>query len=68
MFIDLDWRGKLWIRGEQVLFHASLKRPKDDSLMLNDSRGDESGWWVDLATLSRVLPRDKETIVSELIA
>ena len=68
MFIDLDWRGKLWIRGEQVLFHASLKPPKDDSLMLNDSRGDESGWWVDLATLSRVLPRDKETIVSELIA
>ena len=68
MFIDLDWRGKLWIRGEQVLFHANLKPPKDDSLLLNDSRGDESGWWADLATLSRVLSRDKETIVSELIA
>ena len=68
MFIDLDWRGKLWIRSEQILFHASLRRPTDDSLMLNDSRGDESGWWVDLAVLSRVLPRDRETIVSELIA
>ena len=39
MFIDLDWRGKLWIRGEQVLFHANQHRPRDSSLMLNDSKG-----------------------------
>ena len=68
MFIDLDWRGKLWIRSEQVLFHDTSRRPTEDSPMLNGSRGDESGWWADLAVPSRVLPRDKESIVDELIA
>ena len=68
MFIDLDWRGKLWIRGEQVLFQANQHRPSDSSLMLNDSKGDESGWWVDLHVLSQVLPRDKNTIEMELLA
>ena len=68
MFRDLDWRGKLWIRSEQVLFHASQHHPHDSSLMLNDSKGDESGCWVDLQVLSRVLPRDKETIETEMLA
>ena len=68
MFIDLDWRGKLWIRGEQVLFQANQHRPRDSSLMLNDSKGDESGWWVDLHVLCQVLPRDKNTIEMELLA
>ena len=67
MFIDLDWRGKLWVRSEQILFFAHTKRPHHASLMLNDSRGDESGWWVDLQVLSRVLARSQKDIESDLL-
>eukprot|EP00439_Symbiodinium_sp_Y106_P041350 s2924_g5.t1 len=64
MFIDLDWRGKLWIRSEQVLFFAHTRKPNTDSLMLND--GDESGWWVDLRVLSKVLGKPQDEITREL--
>ena len=65
-FIDLDWRGKLWIRGEQVLYFAANRKPYDHSLMLNDAKGDESGWWVDLRVLARVLARNQDDITREL--
>ena len=61
-FIDLDWRGKLWVCSEQVLLFAANKKPYQASLMLNGARGDESGWWVDLHVLSRVLAKPQKDV------
>ncbi|CAE7548432.1 CPK24 [Symbiodinium necroappetens] len=46
IFIDLDWRGRLWIRGEQVLYWVQNKKPSDGAMMLTNANGDETGWWV----------------------
>ena len=34
--------------------------------MLNDAKGDEPGWWVDLRVLARVLSKNQDEITREL--
>ena len=44
--VDLDWGGKLWLNGQQVLGHASIKEPTPESLMVT-ARGTTWGYWLD---------------------
>ena len=39
------------------MFFCHNRRPQEDSLILKDSRGDDSGRWVDPKILVRVLSR-----------
>ncbi|CAE7238466.1 unnamed protein product, partial [Symbiodinium necroappetens] len=53
--IDLDWRGRLWLKGEQVLYWHVWKKPVDGSVMLTNAAGDETGWWVDSDQFAKLL-------------
>ncbi|CAE7233959.1 pol [Symbiodinium sp. CCMP2592] len=53
--VDLDWKGRLWYNGTQVLYHVDRDDPTDDALMFLSTRGDESGWWVSLRRVSSLL-------------
>ena len=68
IFIDLDWRGRLWVRGEQVLFWVQNKKPSDGAMMLTNANGDETGWWVHAPQLGRLLSLDPEQVREELLS
>ncbi|CAE7897203.1 unnamed protein product [Symbiodinium microadriaticum] len=67
ILIDLDWRGKLWIRGEQVLYWHQFRRPDEGAMMLTNAAGDETGWWVDVRQLSRILAIPVDQVRDELL-
>ncbi|OLQ13632.1 hypothetical protein AK812_SmicGene2272 [Symbiodinium microadriaticum] len=37
--VDFDWKGRVWYRGAQVLFHADRDPPVSQALMMLDARG-----------------------------
>ncbi|CAE7218312.1 Ctsb [Symbiodinium microadriaticum] len=37
--VDFDWKGRVWYRGAQVLFHADRDSPAPQALMMLDARG-----------------------------
>ena len=67
ILVDLDWRGKLWIRGEQVLYWHQFRKPEEGSMMLTNAAGDETGWWVDVHQLSRILAIPVDQVRDELL-
>ena len=67
ILIDLDWRGKLWIRGEQVLNWHQFRKPGEGAMMLTNAAGDETGWWVDVHQLSRILAISVDQVRDELL-
>ncbi|OLP78701.1 hypothetical protein AK812_SmicGene41099 [Symbiodinium microadriaticum] len=64
--IDLDWRGRLWLKGQQVLFWHVWKRPEEGAVMLTNASGDETGWWIDSVQFARVLGLPEERVRQEL--
>ncbi|CAE7590673.1 unnamed protein product [Symbiodinium sp. CCMP2592] len=66
VFIDLDWSGRLWIRSEQVLFWHRYREPNDNSMMLTNVAGDETGWFVDVSQLGRLLSLSPDQVRNEL--
>ena len=64
--IDLDWRGRLWLKGQQVLFWHVWKRPEEGAVMLTNANGDETGWWIDSVQFARVLGLPEERVRQEL--
>ena len=64
--IDLDWRGRLWLKGQQVLFWHVWKRPEEGAIMLTNANGDETGWWIDSIQFARVLGLPEERVRQEL--
>ena len=67
ILVDLDWRGKLWIRGEQVLHWHQFRKPGEGAMMLTNVAGDETGWWVDVHQLSRILAIPVDQVRDELL-
>ena len=67
ILIDLDWRGKLWIRGEQVLYWHLFSKTGEGSMMLTNAAGDETGWWVDVRQLARILAISPDQVRDELM-
>ncbi|CAE7663318.1 rlmN1 [Symbiodinium sp. CCMP2592] len=65
-FIDFDWSGRLWIRSEQCLFWHRYKQPDENSMMLTNQAGDETGWFVDVRQLGRLLSISPEQARDEL--
>ena len=53
--VDKDWRGKLWANSVQVLHHVDNRRRPRNTLMLVDTRGNETGWFLDVDQISQVL-------------
>ncbi|CAE7852531.1 unnamed protein product [Symbiodinium necroappetens] len=49
--VDRDWRGKVWANGTQVLFHVEKDRRPEQTLMLVDARGNETGWFLNVKML-----------------
>ncbi|CAE7939003.1 unnamed protein product [Symbiodinium necroappetens] len=49
--VDRDWRGKVWANGTQVLFHIEKDRRPEQTLMLVDARGNETGWFLNVRML-----------------
>ena len=64
--VDFDWKGRVWYRGAQVLFHADRDSPVPQALMMLDARGNESGWWTNPEIISRVLGMDPQQVRDEL--
>ncbi|CAE7938823.1 pol, partial [Symbiodinium necroappetens] len=48
---DRDWRGRVWVGTTQVLHHIEHRTRRGDTLMLIDARGNETGWYLDLAQM-----------------
>ena len=72
--VEMDWSGKLWIRGRNVLFHASYPHVPNDPnpIRLRDAKGNESGWILlgDLAArlMSETIESIKEYFAPEASA
>ena len=64
--IDLDWRGRLWLKGEQVLYWHIWKRPEEGAVMLTNANGDETGWWVNSFQFAKLLGLPEERVRQEL--
>ena len=60
---DKDWRGKVWVNSVQVLHHVEVKSRPEDTLMLLDSRGNETGWFLDLQQLQACLGVPRRVIL-----
>ena len=67
IMIDLDWRVRLWIRGEQVLHWRQFQKPGEGSMMLPSANGDETGWWVDVVQLARLLSLQPDRVRQEFV-
>ena len=65
-FIDMDWSGRLWIRSGQVLYWHLFRKPDEDSMMLTNATGDETGWFVDVKQLGRLLSLHPDQVRDEL--
>jgi len=60
--VEFDWRGRLWLRGHQVLFHCSREEPSAEALMFLSSRGDETGWWCSTHAIARLSGLSEEEV------
>ncbi|OLP88014.1 hypothetical protein AK812_SmicGene30689 [Symbiodinium microadriaticum] len=61
---DKDWRGKVWVNSVQVLHHVDTRSRPEDTLMLLDSRGTETGWFLDIAQMQACLGISRDAILS----
>ena len=61
--VDRDWRGKVWANGTQVLFHVEKDRRPEQTLMLVDARGNETGWFLNVKMLEARLGASQEEIL-----
>ena len=64
--IDLDWRGRLWLKGEQALYWHIWKKPGEGSIMLTNAAGDETGWWIDSEQFAKLLNIPSDRVRQEL--
>ena len=62
----MDWSGRLWIRSEQVLYWHQTRKPNEESMMLTNASGDETGWFVDVKQLGRLLSLHPDPVRDEL--
>ena len=62
----MDWSGRLWIRSEQVLDWHQVRKPNEGSMMLTNASGDETGWFVDVKQLGRLLSLHPDQVRDEL--
>ena len=44
--IDLDWRGKLFVEGHNILGFSGPQAPPEDAFLHTTTREDHSGWFV----------------------
>ena len=61
--VDKDWRGKVWANSVQVLHHVENRRRPHNTLMLVDTRGNETGWFLDVDQVSQVLEVPHEVVL-----
>ena len=61
--VDRDWRGKVWANSVQILHHVDTTRRPLNTLMLVDTRGNETGWFLDVDQISGVLGVTREVIL-----
>ena len=64
--VDFDWKGRVWFRNCQVLFHCDREEPSPHALMFLSARGDETGWWTSTPTISRILGMSESQVRTEL--
>ena len=60
--VDRDWRGKIWANSVQVLHHVDTMRRPLNTLMLVDTRGNETGWFLDVDQISGVLGVTRDVV------
>ena len=53
--VDLVWRGKVFMGKHQVLGSMLLTDPTDSDILLEDSRGDTTGWYLISAKVAEAL-------------
>ena len=61
---DKDWRGKVWVNSVQVLHHVDTRPRPEDTLMLLDSRGTETGWFLDIVQMQACLGISRDAILA----
>ena len=62
--VEKDWRGKVWAAGTQVLFHVDRDTRPVETLMLVDARGNETGWFLNVAQLVARLGATQEAVLA----
>ncbi|CAE7919385.1 unnamed protein product, partial [Symbiodinium necroappetens] len=62
--VEKDWRGKVWACGTQVLFHVERDARPSQTLMLIDSRGNETGWFLNVEQLVARLGATQDAILA----
>ena len=61
---DRDWRGRVWVGTTQVLHHVDTRTRRENTLMLIDARGHETGWYLDLDQIQVCLGVSRDTILA----
>lgn len=61
---DRDLRGKVWVGNVQVIHHVETRERRDNTLMLLDARGNETGWYLDLDQITTCLGTSRDTILA----
>ena len=61
--VDMDWRGRVWANSVQILHHVDTKERPLNTLMLVDTKGNESGWFLDVDQVSTLLGIDRDVVL-----
>ena len=64
--VDFDWSGRVWVKGREILFHADRRPPFDGAVMLQNGRGEDTGWYVRLGDFAALLGVAEETLRQRL--
>eukprot|EP00439_Symbiodinium_sp_Y106_P079126 s1207_g17.t2 len=49
---EFEWRGRVYLDGENVLFHVSQRSATGEHYLLSDVRGSHNGWYVDVSLVA----------------
>ena len=60
---EFEWRGRVYLDGENVLFHVSQRPATGEHYLLSDVRGSHNGWYVDVSLVARLLGRSTHDIL-----
>ena len=66
--VDKDWKGRVWANSVQILHHVDMRERPLNTLMLIDSRGNETGWFLDLDQVQAVLGVSRDVILAHFDA
>ena len=64
--LDLDWRGKLFVEGHNIIGFSGPQPPPEDAFLHTTTRGDHSGWFVYVNKAAQLLGLTPQAVQDDL--